>query len=149
MKGPSNHRRVLHFAVTGALLGGAVACTGNEPAKGDAKQGEAKQGEAKQPEPELKFAPNPGPDEHKEPPVKMVNPGVEDDGGAKAPLPEPTTAVVPEPPPVEPVGIGANEGPVKEPKPTPEPKVDKHVNEGPEKEPVERPPLKVNPGPEG
>ena len=46
---------------------------------------------------------------------------------------------------LEPVGIGANQGPQKDP--VPEPKVEKHVNEGPEKEPVpaKTPPIKVNP----
>src|SRR4029078_4857190 len=35
MTAHGNHRRVLHFAVTGVLLGGAVGCASNEPAKND------------------------------------------------------------------------------------------------------------------
>jgi hypothetical protein len=44
----------------------------------------------------------------------------------------------------EPVGVGANEGPVEAPPPEPVPL--KRVNPGPEPEP--KPQLKVNPGPE-
>lgn len=128
---------MLHFAVTGALLGGVVSCASNEAPKGEtkAKQGEAKveakQGEPKQPEPEpeMKFAPNPGPEELPKPQPPEI---------------APTTAVEPDSPPKEPVGIGANQGPVAQPK-KPEPIVEKHVNEGPEPEPPKVPPIKVNP----
>lgn len=65
--------------------------------------------------------------------VKGVNPGVEPDD-ATPPIDAPTTAVIAEPPPVEPGSIGANEAPVKEPEPKPKP---------------EKPPLlEVNPGPD-
>jgi hypothetical protein len=131
MNGQTNHRRVLHFAVTGALLGGAIGCTASkEPTKGGDAKADAKQGEVEQPEPDMKFAPNPGPEERNgtipspdgdtKGPVKMVNPGVEPEGGP-TPIPEPTTAVILEPPPVEPEGIGANQGPVKAPVAKPAP----------------------------
>jgi hypothetical protein len=138
MSDRTNHRRVLHFAVTGMLLGGAAGCDGKEPAK-DAK-GEAKgeadaKAEAKpQPVPEPGFAPNPGPNER-----NGVQPEV-----------APTTAVK-EPTPVEPVEPveedHVNEGPVEEPVVPPKP--EKRVNPGPVKAPVKPQPIKVNPGPEG
>lgn len=145
MKGPTHHRRVLHFAVTGALLG-AAGCASKDPAKADVEETKT---EAKKPEPEPDFAPNPGPNEL-EPPVKMVNPGVEE------PPVAPTTAVEPKPelpelPEPEPDRV--NEGPVEEPKtPVGEPKapIEKHVNVGPKPEPEPKPhPVAVNPGPQG
>jgi hypothetical protein len=151
MSDRTNHRRVLHFAVTGVLLGGAVGCASNEP-KGDAKAEQKPKTEqktlppqTKQPE-ELKFAPNPGPNELE----------------GKQPEVAPTTAVKPDPVVDD---IEVNEGPVKEPEPDhvnvgpepepkPEPKPEPEGKAAPEKRvnpgPVEelKPPLKVNPGPE-
>jgi hypothetical protein len=137
MSDRTNHRRVLHFAVTGVLLGGAMGCTSNEP-KGDAKAEQKPKAEPKTIEPpkhapeELKFAPNPGPNELE----------------GKQPEVAPTTAVKPEPV-VE--DIDVNEGPVKEPEPEPKPVPEKRVNPGPVREPPPeiKPPIKVNPGPEG
>jgi hypothetical protein len=134
MSDRTNHRRVLHFAVTGVLLG-AVGCTGNEPPKGEAKPVEK--------EPEMEFAPNPGPNERNGLPPEVA----------------PTTAVK-EPPPVEDIDVNegpvkeppveedhVNEGPVKEPEPAPKPVIEKRVNTGPVKEPEPKPQIKVNPGP--
>jgi len=148
MSDRTNHRRVLCFAVTGVLLG-TGGCAGSEPAKSDAK-GEAKteakpdaKPDAKPPEPEMKFAPNPGPNERDGVPVPEV---------------APTTAVKePVPPPDEgPIQDHVNEGPVKEPPAEPvEPPVpdeaplEKRVNTQKELEPPKAPPIKVNPGPEG
>ncbi len=147
MSDRTNHRRVLHFAVTGVLLGGAAGCTSNEQPKTEVEakvKGEPKTLEPREPEPEMKFAPNPGPNER---------------DGLEHPEVAPTTAVKPEPEPVpepedivnegpvkEPVPVGINEGPQKEPVPKPKPEP-KRVNTGPIEE--TKPPIKVNPGPEG
>lgn len=162
MNDRTNHRRVLHFAVSGMLLGGAVGCTSNEPAK-DAK-GESKT-DAKEPpgrvivnqdpvvppepEPEVReFAPNPGPNER---------------GGVVPPVVAPTTAVTPVAPPDEPIPDEpipdepiqdeyVNERPVEEPTPVVRPQpdrklIDKRVNTQRVPDPVPAP-IKVNPGPE-
>jgi hypothetical protein len=146
----TNHRRVLHFAVTGMLLGGAASCTSNEPAKAprgsDVKTNPRPVPEPvpePEPDPIREFAPNPGPNELE----------------GKQPEVAPTTAVVePKPEPLPPPEEDhVNEGPVKEPEPLPklEPKPDtspKRVNTGPVKAPEPKPepaPIKVNPGPEG
>jgi hypothetical protein len=144
MSDRSNHRRVLHFAVTGVLLG-AAGCTGNEPAKGETKPEAKKQTPEAKPEgekkPEMEFAPNPGPNERNGVPPEVA----------------PTTAVK-EPPPVEePLEEDhVNERPVKEPEPLPATKAEpeKRVNTGPVKPPEPKLPeakplIKVNPGPEG
>jgi protein TonB len=145
MSDRANHRRVLHFAVTGVLLG-AVGCTSNEPPKGDAKpeqKTKAIEPQTKEPDPIREFAPNPGPNElERIPPQPEVAPTT-----AVKPEPEPEPEpedIVNEGPVKEPVPVGINEGPQKEPEPKPEPK---RVNTGPIEKP--RPPIKVNPGPEG
>jgi hypothetical protein len=146
MSDRTNHRRVLHFAVTGVLLGGAVGCESNEPAKADTKAKTETKGVEQpkpEPEPEVKFAPNPGPNELK---------------GIQPPEVAPTTAVPPPEPieddhvnegPVdEPEPVGINEGPKPEPKPNPKLE-EKRVNTQPVKEPLPepKPQIKVNPGP--
>jgi hypothetical protein len=130
MSDRTNHRRVLHFAVTGVLLGGAVGCTGNERPGDDAKtnSGPTKvEPQTKQPEPEVKFAPNPGPNELE----------------GKQPEVAPTTAVPP-PEPIEEDHV--NEGPVEEPLEPPETKLSPPgINEGPQREPEPKPePKRVN-----
>lgn len=153
MSDRTNHRRVLHFAVSGMLLGGAVGCESNAPAK-DAK-GESKT-DAKEPpgpvivnqdpvvppepKPEVReFAPNPGPNELK--------------GVVSPPVVAPTTAVPPVAPPDEPIqDEHVNERPVADPTPV-EPLPDralpeKRVNTQRVPDPVPAP-IKVNPGPEG
>lgn len=92
MKGPANHRRVLHFAVTGALLGG-LGCTSRESPKVDVKA------EAKPPAPEFapqqEIGPNPGPHELE---------------------PKPEPPLPPSPPPVGDIEDDyVNEGPIEEP----------------------------------
>lgn len=157
MSDRTNHRRVLCFAVTGVLLG-TGGCAGSEPAKSDAK-GEAKteaKPDAKPAEPEVKLAPNPGPNERDGVPVPEVAPTT----AVKEPVPPPDAPEI-EPDhvnegPVEPpdvvAPVHANEGPVEPPVPDKAPP-EKHVNTRkvaePPKEPVKAPPIKVNPGPEG
>lgn len=161
MSDRTNHRRVLHFAVSGMLLGGTVGCTSNEPAK-DAKdaKGESKT-DAKEPpgrvivnqdpvappkpEPEVReFAPNPGPNER--------------GGVVPPPVVAPTTAVTPVAPPDQPIPDEpiqheyVNERPVEEPTPVVRPQpdrvpTDKRVNTQRVPDPVPAP-IKVNPGPE-
>lgn len=154
MSDRTNHRRVLHFAVTGMLLGGTVGCASNEPAKADGKTDPNESKESKgrvivnqdpvdqpEPKPEVReFAPNPGPNELKE----VVSP----------PVVAPTTAVPPVAPPVEPIQDEyVNERPVEEPTPVVRPLPDralpeKRVNTQRVPDPVPAP-IKVNPGPEG
>lgn len=151
MSDRTNHRRVLHFAVTGVLLGGTVGCASNEPAKADTKTDpkESKgrvivnQDPVDPPEPEPKpevreFAPNPGPNELE---------------GVVPPVVAPTTAAPPVDPPAEPIQDEyVNERPVADPTPV-EPLPDralpeKRVNTQRVPDPAPAP-IKVNPGPEG
>lgn len=108
--------RVLHFAVTGALLGGVgVGCAKHGPLVNTQP--------AEEPQPEEPLHVNPGPDEDPgagEPAPDHVNEG---------PVDEPTTPVIvntvptaepqPEPKPTPTINVA------KEPEPEPEPK---HVN---------------------
>lgn len=138
----SNHRRVLHFAVTGVLLG-VAGCTSNEPAKGEAKPAvketstpEAKPDGGKKPE--MEFAPNPGPNER-----NGIPPEVAPTTAVKEPQPPIEVEAINEGPQAEPIGV--NEGP----KPAPKPEPEKRVNTGPVEAPEPKPErIKVNPGPE-
>lgn len=134
MKSQGGRGRVLRFAVTGALLGGAgVGCTSKDPPRTNvAHEGdETPAGDAKTVNVarEAEDPPEPTPDE-------VVN-----------------TAPQPEPEDVEP--IHPNEAPepepepdhvnvAKQPEPEPEPK---HVNVRKEPDPP-KPTMKVNPGPQ-
>ena len=151
MSDRTNHRRVLHFAVTGMLLGGTVGCASNEPAKADGKTDSKESKDSKgrvivnqdpvdppepEPKPEVReFAPNPGPNE-----IKGIVP---------PPVVAPTTAAPPDEP-IQPEYV--NERPVADPTPV-EPLPDralpdKRVNTQRVPDPVPAP-IKVNPGPEG
>lgn len=152
MSDRANHRRVLHFAVTGALLGGTVGCTGNEP-KVEDRPADVKTNPRPEPEPKVELAPNPGPNELKavQPPdvapTTAVPPPepIEEDHVNEGPIDEP-----PKPPETKLSPPGINEGP--QPDPKPDPKLEeKRVNTQPVKEPPPepKPPVKimVNPGP--
>jgi len=142
-------RRVLRFAVTGALLGGASCDSAKDgttsPADsksdaGDSKTGEAKAGDGKAGPPE--YAVNPGPEPVavervntvKEPePVELVEPD------------NVNTQKVEDPEPIEPDNVNTQK--VEEPKELKEPK---HVNtrkvEEPKEPPKKVPPMKTNTG---
>ncbi len=116
-------RKVLHFAVGGALLGGiAPGCASRD------KDIHVNEG----PEPEPKFAPNPGPEELE---GKQTPPEV-DEHVNEGPEPEPTADTAT--PDDKPNADDVNPGPVDEPHPKPTAK----VNPGPE--PVTPTPKTVN-----